>query len=125
MEEGMKGDDILDRLLDLAARIGKVVDALPETKLGRHIAGQLVRCGTSGPPNYNEGRAAESRNDFIHKLSIVLKELRETDVWLKLIVKADLLRGYRLTAIVDETEQLGRIIAQSVITAKRNRAAKK
>ena len=64
----MKGDDILDRLLDLAARIGTIVDALPETRLGRHVAGQLIRCGTSGPANYNEGRAGESRNDFIHKL---------------------------------------------------------
>ena len=53
----------------LRLRIGKVVDALPDTRLGRHIAGQLIRCGTSAPPNYEEGRAAASRPDFVHKLT--------------------------------------------------------
>jgi len=120
----MKGDDILDRLLSLAVRIGKVVDALPDTKLGRHVAGQMVRCGTSGPPNYNEGRAAESRDDFVHKLAIVLKELRETDVWLKFVVKAEMLPEQRLVEVLSETDQLSRIIAQSIVTAKRNRRNK-
>src|SRR5690349_1109524 len=110
----MKGDDVLERLLDLAARLGKVVDALPDTKMGRHVAGQLVRCGTAGPPNYNEGRAAESRDDSIHKLSIVLKGLRATEVWLKFITKADLLPGNRLGDLLKETDQLRRIIAQSI-----------
>jgi len=62
--------DLSDRLLGFAVRVGKVVDALPDTRLGRHVAGQLVRCGTSAGPNYEEGCAAESRADFIHKLSI-------------------------------------------------------
>ncbi len=66
----MKGDELAERLLDFAVRVGKVVDALPRTRLGRHVAGQLVRCGTSSPPNYEEGRAAESRADFVHKLGI-------------------------------------------------------
>ncbi len=74
----MAGEDISERLLDFAARIGQVVDALPDTRLGRHIAGQLVRSGTSPAPNYEEARAAESRKDFVHKLSIGLKELRES-----------------------------------------------
>jgi four helix bundle protein len=72
----MTPDELCDRLLEFAVRVGKVVDALPDTRLGRHVAGQLVRCGTSSPPNYEEGCAAESRGDFIHKLKIVLKELR-------------------------------------------------
>jgi four helix bundle protein len=121
----MKGDDILDRLLDLGVRVGKVVDALPDTRLGRHVAGQLVRCGTAGPPNYNEGRAAESRDDFIHKLGIVLKELRETDVWLRFSAKAELIPGQRLAEVIGETDQLARIIAQSIITAKNNRPGKR
>jgi four helix bundle protein len=120
----VKGDDILDRLLDLAVRAGHVVDALPETKLGRHVAGRLVRCSTSGPPNYNEGRAAESRDDVIHKLSIVLKELRETEVWLKLISKACLLPEKRMVPLQDECEQLAKIIARSLLTAKGNRPHK-
>ena len=69
----MKPDDLSERLLDFAVRIGKVVDALPETRLGQHIAGQLVRSGTSPAPNYEEACAAESRRDFIHKVRIALK----------------------------------------------------
>ena len=71
--------DISDRLLEFAARIGRTVDALPDTRMGRHIAGQLVRSGTSPAPNYAEACAAESRRDFVHKLSICLKELRESE----------------------------------------------
>ena len=67
------GDELLERLLEFAARIGKVADALPESRLGRHVAGQLVRCGTSLAPNYAETGGAESRKDFVHKLRIALK----------------------------------------------------
>jgi len=70
-------DELVERLIDFAARVGKVVDALPDTRMGRHIGGQLVRSGTSPAPNYEEACAAESRADFVHKLSISLKELRE------------------------------------------------
>ena len=62
----MTPDELSERLIDFAARVGKVVDVLPETRMGRHIAGQLVRCGTSPAPNYEEARAAESCADFIH-----------------------------------------------------------
>src|SRR5262245_59478510 len=119
----MTSDQILNRLMDAAVRIGKVVDALPDTRLGRHVAGQLVRCGTSPPPNYAEGCAAESRQDFVHKLSIVLKELRETRVWLKFIIRSDMLPDHKLAPLLDEVEQLARIIAQSIVTAKRNKAS--
>ena len=117
----MKGDDILERLLDFAARVGTVVDALPDTRLGRHIAGQLVRSGTSPAPNYDEGRAAESVDDFCHKLSVALKEMRESYVWLRMIVKANLLPDRLLNDLTDEADQLRRILAQSIVTAKRNR----
>ena len=117
-----KGEDIEERTIDFAARIGRVVDALPETRLGRHIAGQLVRSGTSPAANYAEACAAESKNDFIHKLGIVLKELRESGVWLKLIGKAALLPPTRVAQLLDECEQLGKIVGQSVITAKASRS---
>ncbi len=120
----MAGEDISERLLDFAARIGKVVDALPETRLGRHIAGQLVRSGTSPAPNYEEARAGESRKDFVHKLSICLKELRESRCWLQLILKAELLSEIRLSTLVDESTQLSKIIAKSIVTAKSNQKAK-
>ena len=77
-----RGEELEERLLDFAARIGKVVDALPDTRLGRHIAGQLVRSGTSPVPNYAEACAAESTRDLIHKLGIALKELRGSRSWI-------------------------------------------
>ena len=111
-------EELLDRLIDFASRVGKVVDALPDTRMGRHIAGQLVRCGTSPAPNYAEGCAAESRADFVHKLLIVLKELRESRCWIRLIIKTELLPEERLESLLDECCQLGNIIGKSVVTAK-------
>ena len=113
----MTPEDLSDRLLDFAARVGKVVDALPSRRMGRHIAGQLVRCGTSPAPNYEEGCAAESRADFVHKLSICLKELRESRYWIRLIIKADLLSEPKMASLLDECSQLCEIIAQSIVTA--------
>lgn len=115
-----RGDDLSERVLDFAARISNVVDALPDTRMGRHVAGQLVRCGTSPAPNYAEACGAESRNDFVHKLSICLKELRETHCWLQLIVKASLLPESQLAEITDECVQLRNIFAKSIVTAKAN-----
>src|SRR5438874_3043100 len=114
------GEDLEERLLDFAARVGKVVDALPDTRMGRHIAGQLVRSGTSPAPNYAEACGAESRKDFVHKLSICLKELRETHCWLRLIVKSSLLPESQLADITDECVQLRTIVAKSIVTAKAN-----
>src|SRR5436309_10697841 len=102
----MTPDELGERLLEFAVRVGKVVDALPDTRLGRHVAGQLVRCGTSPAPNYEEGCAAESRADFVHKLRICLKELRETRSWLRLIIKAELLPEERVSSLLDECCQL-------------------
>ncbi len=115
-----RGDDLSERVLDFAARIGKVVDALPDTRMGRHVAGQLVRCGTSPAPNYAEACGTESRKDFVHKLSICLKELRETHCWLRLIVKSSLLTDSQVADITDECVQLRNIFAKSIVTAKAN-----
>jgi four helix bundle protein len=117
----MAGEDLSERLLEFAVRSGKVVDALPNTRLGRHIAGLLVRSGTSPAPNYEEARGAESRNDFIHKLGICLKELRESRCWIRLILKANLLPDSRMNSLLDESDQLCNIIAKSIVTAKTNR----
>ena len=115
-----KGADIEERLLEFAVRVGKAIDALPDTRLGRHIAGQLVRSGTSPAPNYAEACAAESKKDFIHKLAIVLKELRESSVWIRLIIKSELIPEQRLELLRDECDQLCKIIAKSLVTAKSN-----
>ena len=92
----MLPQELSDRLWQFAARVGKLVDALPDTRLGRHVANQLVRCGTSAAPNYDEGRVGESRADFVHKVNIALKELVETRGWLKFIVTAELLSPQRV-----------------------------
>jgi len=112
------GDDLAHRLIRFAARIGKVVDAIPDTRLGRHIAGQLVRCGTSPAPNYAEARGSESKKDFIHKMGICEKELRESQCWLELITCADLLPESRLSPLLDESDELIAIIVKSIATAK-------
>lgn len=116
----MKPDDLSERLLDLAVRVGKVVDALPDTRLGKHIAGQLVRSGTAPAPNYEEACAAESRRDFIHKVRIALKELRETRCWIKLIMRSELLPEARMTELANEADELCRILGQSLVTARKN-----
>jgi four helix bundle protein len=114
----MTPEELSERLWQFAARVGRVVDALPDTRLGRHVAGQLVRCGTASAPNYDEGCNAESKADFIHKLSIALKEMRETRGWLRFIVIAELQPSARLAPLIEESEQLCRILGKSVATAK-------
>jgi four helix bundle protein len=114
----MTPESLSDRLWHFAARVGKVVDALPDTRLGRHVAGQLVRCGTSAPPNYDEACAAESKADFAHKVNVALKELVETRGWLRFIPIASLLRMRRIAQLLDECEQLCKILGKSVATAK-------
>jgi len=121
----MTPDELSERLINFAARVGKVVDALPDTRMGRHIAGQLVRCGTSPAPNYEEARAAESRADFVHKLGICLKELRESRCWIRLIIKTELLPEHRMNELLEEATELCNIIGQSIVTAKENRDKKR
>ena len=118
-------DEMEERFLDFAARICALVEALPDTKTGRHISGQMIRCGTSPAPNYAEACAAESRNDFTHKLVIVLKELRETRIWLKLSVKTATMKKGRLNPLIEECTELMNIIGKSIVTAKANSPAKK
>ena len=113
----MKAGDIEDRLIDFAVRVLNVTEALPNTKAGNHIAGQLVRSGTSPAPNYGEAQSAESRKDFIHKMKICLKELRETLVWLKIIERKRLCPPERLGEIIEECDELIAIFVASVKTA--------
>jgi four helix bundle protein len=108
-----------DRLLDFAISVAGVVDALPNTRLANHIAGQLIRSATSPAPNYEEACSGESRADFIHKTAICLKELRETHVWLKMIERSKFVPDTMICPVLDEGQQLCNIIAQSIITAKR------
>ena len=111
-----------ERLIDFAVRIIQIAESLPKTKAGNHIAGQLIRCGTAPAPNYGEAQDAESRADFIHKMKVSLKELRETRIWLLIIGKANLLKpASKLEPLIDESNQLISIFVASVKTAKQNK----
>src|SRR5438876_4289579 len=92
--------DLEERLLEFSARVIRLVDALPNTRAANHLAGQLLRCGTSPYGNHGEVEAAESGEDFIHKLKICLKELKETRRWLRLVKKAAMLPALKMAPIL-------------------------
>ena len=118
--------DLQDRLIDFAVRIIHLVEKLTNSKVGNHIKGQIVRSGTSPASNYGEAQSAESRSDFIHKLKIILKELRETKVWLLIICRAKLITPVeKLNEILQENEELILIIFHSIETAKINKIKEK
>lgn len=105
-------------LILFAGLIIDTVESLPNTRVGNHIANQLIRSGTSPAANYSEALSAESRKDFIHKIKISLKELRETRVWLKIIKSKQLVRSVdSIDSIISENEELIRIFASSLRTA--------
>ena len=114
-----KAFNLEDRLVEFAVRAINAVESLPDTRAGNHIAGQLVRSGTSPAPNYGEAQSAESRKDFIHKMKVCLKELRETLIWLKIIVRKQLCSADRLGSILQECNELIAIFVSSVQTAEK------
>jgi four helix bundle protein len=113
-----KADELEERLIDFAVRIVKLSAALPKTSAGKHVAGQILRSGTSPAPNYGEARGAESHADFVHKLRIVLKELNETSIWLRVILRSQILKSELLADIIDENNELCRIFTASLKTAR-------
>jgi len=110
------------RFIRFSAEVLLLVEKLPKTQTGRHIADQLLRSGTSIGANVQEARSAESRPDFIHKMQVALKELRETAYWLEMIHCADLVDPSALGELPGRCEELTAILAKSVITAKKNAA---
>jgi four helix bundle protein len=121
---GNRKFNLEDRLLEFASAVIDLSESLPVTRVGNHIAGQVLRSGTSPYPNHGEAEAAESRDDFIHKLKICLKELRETRRWGRLIKrKAWVKDETTLLFVLGECEELIRIFHSSIQTAKRNALA--
>jgi four helix bundle protein len=119
MPKECKTFDLEERLIDFAVRIIRLAEMLPKTRVGNQIAGQIIRSGTSPAPNYGEAQSAESRPDFIHKMKVCLKELRETRVWLLMIAKANLLKtASKLDSLIDENNQLISIFVSSINTAR-------
>jgi len=123
-EDGSRKYDLADRLIDFAARVMDVVDSLPSAPAGKHIAGQLMRSGTAPAANYAEAQGAESRADFIHKMRLALKELRETNVWLRLVKTKSLITpADRLVPLLQECNELIAIFMASVGTAIKNKTS--
>ena len=116
-----KAIELEERLIDFAVRIIRLTTHLPQTPAGKHVAGQILRSGTSPAPNYGEARGAESHADFVHKIGIVLKELNETSIWLRVIDRSEMLKKELLTGIFEENRELCRIFTASVTTARANR----
>jgi len=115
--------DLQDRLVDYAVRIVRLSESLPDSKAGKHISTQILRSGTAPAPNYGEAQSAESKADFVHKLKIALKELRETEIWLQVIQKAKMIEpASKLTALLEETDELIAILFTSIETAKKSKA---
>jgi four helix bundle protein len=113
-----KRRDLDERLLEYGARITRLVESLPNTVVGRRVADQLLRSGTSVGANYEEAQGAEPKDDFVHKLQISLKELRDSNYWLRLLVKSGKISARRMNDLLDESSQLRAILSKSVATAK-------
>jgi four helix bundle protein len=113
-----QADILEERLIDFAVRIIKLSAKLPKTAAARHISGQILRSGTSPAPNYGEARGAESPNDFIHKLRVVVKELNEMLIWLRMIERSELLKAELLMGIISENTELCKIFATTLRTAR-------
>jgi len=110
--------ELQDRFIDFGARSIRISRALPRSPFSYHVGLQLVRSATSSGANYCEACGAESRQDFAHKLQLTLKELRETDYWLRLIARAELIMPGRLKDIMAEANELISICVAAVRTAK-------
>ena len=112
--------DLDERLINFAVSIIDIAESLPKSFSANHIGSQLVRSGTSPALNYGEAQCAESRNDFIHKMKIATKELRETYNCLKIIYKKNWISQQKLDLILNENNQLIAIFVKSIDTAKKN-----
>ncbi len=112
--------DLGDRLIDFSVLIMDIVEVLPSNRIGNHIGHQLLRSGTSAAPNHAEAQSGESRRDFVHKLKLALKELRETVVWLKIIRQKHLVESTHLVEkALTECDELIAIMVTSIATATR------
>lgn len=116
----MNRRDLEKRLTDFAIRIVNLVEEMPKSHSGKHLAGQLLRYGTSPALNYAESQSAESREDFIHKMSIALKELRESLICLTIIQGTTTFGDQaELDRLINECDQLVSIFVKSIQTAKK------
>ena len=111
--------DLPDRLIGFAASIGAIVKKLPNDRIGTHVGNQLIRSGTAPFAHHAEAQGAESRRDFVHKLRLGVKELRETLAWLHFCRQIELAPKSPLEEVSNECTELIKIIASSIRTASR------
>jgi four helix bundle protein len=117
----MARNNLEERLISFAVVILEIIELLPNTAIGRQMAGQLVRSGTSPALNYGEAQSAESRKDFIHKMGVCLKELRESHICLKIIFKATMIPNNPIVPnSIKESDELIAIFIKSIETARKN-----
>ena len=116
-QKKVRAQEIEERLIEFASRIIDMVEALPRTPAAKHLCSQILRSGTSPALNYGEAQAAESRDDFVHKMKVCLKELRETLICLKLITKRTWFAEGKLTPLLVENNELVSIFVASLKTA--------
>ena len=118
--------DLEDRLLEYSVRVVRVAESMTPTRASSHISDQLLRAGTSPYGHHGEAEGAESRADFIHKMRICHKELRESRRWLRLIGRVPLVaKPELLNDLLAESDELVRIFAASIGTAEANRPEKR
>lgn len=117
MKQKFKPVELEYRLIEFASRILDMVEALPHTAAAKHLGGQILRSGTAPALNYGEAQSAESRDDFIHKMKICQKELRETLICLKLIETRKWFPEGKLAPLLDENNELVAIFVASTKTA--------
>ena len=110
--------DLSKRLFAYGGRVIRLVESLPKTLVGRRVGDQLLRSGMSAGANYEEARGAESKDDFVHKLQISLKEMRESNYWLRMLVTSEKVSAERMAGLLDESDQLRAILSKAVATAK-------
>lgn len=125
MENSIQKYDLEDRLVAFACLILEVCDMMPGTRAGNNLEHQLSKSGTAPALMYGEAQAAESRTDFLHKMKIALKELRETRINLRIIKEKPLIKHTKVDNAFDEVNQLIRIFVKSIETAKANSLLKK
>ncbi len=112
--------DLEERLIEFAVLIIEIVNEIENTKAGNHLSGQIVRSGTSVALNYGEAQSAESKRDFIHKMKVILKELRETFICLKILTKSKIYTEYKIEKAKKENNELISIFVKSIETAVKN-----
>ncbi|MBW1811881.1 MAG: four helix bundle protein [Deltaproteobacteria bacterium] len=118
----MRGDDIAERMVNFSVEILRFVRSIPKTSNGKHMESQLFRAATSCGANYEEARGAESIADFIHKLSVASKEIREAHYWIKVILRSESGNIEQAKRICAEADELGAILTSSIKTAKKRKS---